>query len=88
VTHVCQHVSKHRDECQHHTSIAQKKGRIPKGDLPNRQNNSEHTKHHHRKKEQRYPQPEVPVFRLAGKFPVESPPETREQKTRQDAADG
>ena len=41
-------------------STAQENGRIPKGDLPNRQNNSEHTKHHHRKKEQRYPQPEVP----------------------------
>ena len=38
--------------------------------------------------EQRYPRPEVPAFRLEGKFPVESPPETREQKTKQDAPDG
>jgi hypothetical protein len=68
--------------------MAQKKGRIRIGDLPNTQNNSEPTKHHHRKKEQRYPQIEVPVFRLEGKFPVESPPETRKQKTKQDARDG
>jgi hypothetical protein len=55
--------------------------------LPNRQNYSERTKHHHREREQRYPQLEVPVFRFEGRFPVESPPETREQKTKQDAAD-
>lgn len=84
--HACRHVSKHRDE-RHHASIAQKKGRIPKDDLPNRRtpNTPSITSSG---MEQRYPQPQVPVFRLEGKFPVESPRETREQKTKQDAADG